>query len=383
MTKSLLKIAFATSALLSGPAFAGDSSSSTDSVDSTIAKFLELKSEYRSRVELERKLRASLYEVDQSIKNLAAKVGQADGNLLLYQSKAEKVAKEIIEIEQKIFQHQKRLIQQLQFSRQLKAQQKIKLLFDHQDLQKSQRLLRQFRLLSKKEKQMIERLNQLADESLAKKRDLEKIARKLIDKKRELKTEEEQLRLEQESKLAISQKVRKLKEKFGDELKKLKSQSQVIKQITKQSFFELKGDLNWPLDGKVSLDYGLIKSRPHGLHFANKGLFFASQKQEPVRAVAEGKVLVSAQLPGLGQVVIISHGDEYFSLYAGLKKKRAVQVEKEVTGGEVIGEIAENGHFYGQGLYFELRHYSDSIDPMNWLKPHQVKQAQLTSMEIK
>jgi septal ring factor EnvC (AmiA/AmiB activator) len=93
---------------------------------------------------------------------------------------------------------------------------------------------------------------------------------------------------------------------------------------------------------------------------------FSCAKDAPVRAVATGKVVFTDLLRGMGKVVIVSHGDGHFTVYAYL-------ADITVSMGQDVEAQAPVGHagFYppagGPGLYFELRFHEKAINPVEWL----------------
>ena len=40
-----------------------------------------------------------------------------------------------------------------------------------------------------------------------------------------------------------------------------------------------------------------------------------------------------------------------------------------VREGETVGRVGETGSISGPGLYFEIRHRSVPVDPLDWLRP--------------
>ena len=88
--------------------------------------------------------------------------------------------------------------------------------------------------------------------------------------------------------------------------------------------------------------------------------------ESPVRAVHAGQGGGERARTGCGNLVIIDHGAETFSLYGQLG---APQVERgaKVERGEVIGTT---GRILAgiPGVYFEIRVDGKPVDPLEWLK---------------
>ena len=129
-------------------------------------------------------------------------------------------------------------------------------------------------------------------------------------------------------------------------------------------FAELKGRMPKPLEGEVIKDSGNEGSRSFNTH---RGIYIRGNFGSDVKAIFPGRVDFSGQLKGYGQVVVINHGERYFTISAYL-----CQIEKSegemVAKGEAIGQIGEAGLLSGPALYFEIRQGGTSLDPLEWLK---------------
>lgn len=99
----------------------------------------------------------------------------------------------------------------------------------------------------------------------------------------------------------------------------------------------------------------------------HKGLFFSAERGTPVRAVHHGKVAVAGSLPGLGPAVVLDHGDNYYTVYAGCARLK-VREGRDVKEGEEIATSGDGSPLFGPGLYFEIRHFTDAVDPRSWIK---------------
>jgi septal ring factor EnvC (AmiA/AmiB activator) len=71
-------------------------------------------------------------------------------------------------------------------------------------------------------------------------------------------------------------------------------------------------------------------------------------------------------LRGFGNLVIVDHGDNYLSVY-GNNEAVLKSVGAAVRAGEVIASIGASGGASESGLYFELRHQGQALDPLKWV----------------
>lgn len=114
----------------------------------------------------------------------------------------------------------------------------------------------------------------------------------------------------------------------------------------------------WPVDP------GLCQTVP-----TKGGLDLVTAEGTPIAASRSGKVMSSGALRGLGNLVLIDHGDGYITVYAHMKKS-VVTEKQRVKRGQVIGYVGSTDAEKSK-LYFEIRKGSGSnynaIEPMQYL----------------
>lgn len=129
-----------------------------------------------------------------------------------------------------------------------------------------------------------------------------------------------------------------------------------------------KGLLIFPVKGKIANLYGPYRHPRLNVHAFRNGIDIAAERGEPVKAVHAGTILYSGWFKGYGSVVIIDHGDHFYSVYAHLEDIFK-SVENRVEAGDVIATAGDSGAMGATGIYFELRHHDRPLDPMEWLQP--------------
>lgn len=169
------------------------------------------------------------------------------------------------------------------------------------------------------------------------------------------------------SKLDLAKSIREIRaarvsreEELSDTLAAIDSLKYRLKNLTDRRFAGFKGLLPWPATGKVVEAFAPSAEPP------SRGIGLSLPEGTPVRAVSWGKVVHADLLRGFGTVVIVYHGDDYYSLYAFLAKAQ-VKNGQEVEKDEVIGAAGYFPEAKGPGLYFELRFGQKPINPMDWL----------------
>src|SRR6202162_3705517 len=80
---------------------------------------------------------------------------------------------------------------------------------------------------------------------------------------------------------------------------------------TSSAFGQLRGQLAWPVAGRVTAAFG--DPRASGVKW--DGVVVATERGAPVTAVSSGRVVYADWLPGLGLLAIVDHGEGYLSLY--------------------------------------------------------------------
>ncbi|HEX8549382.1 MAG TPA: peptidoglycan DD-metalloendopeptidase family protein [Cytophagaceae bacterium] len=124
--------------------------------------------------------------------------------------------------------------------------------------------------------------------------------------------------------------------------------------------------LPWPVaHGNISHHFGK-QAHPvlKGVYVDNLGVDIQTLKNEPVRAVFQGKVITVASVPGMNNVVMIQHGD-FFTVYAKLKNVH-VKTGDEVKSKDVIGEVYTDKNDVSE-LQFQIWENSIKHDPEKWL----------------
>jgi septal ring factor EnvC (AmiA/AmiB activator) len=130
------------------------------------------------------------------------------------------------------------------------------------------------------------------------------------------------------------------------------------------SFKSLRGKLVLPVRGRVSNQFGT--RRPEST-MVWTGWFLRAAANQPVKAVAAGRVVYADWLRGFGNLLIIDHGRGYMSLY-GNNETLYKQVGDSLRGGDTIATVGSSGGNADSGLYFELRFEGKPFDPNKWVR---------------
>lgn len=124
------------------------------------------------------------------------------------------------------------------------------------------------------------------------------------------------------------------------------------------SFASLRGSLASPIDGEVRV----VSARRE--ESDGPGLEFQAPAGTAVRAVAGGRVAFSDTYGSYGRLVILDHGDSYYTVYGGLGTVE-VRVGDDLSRRARLGSIGS--HSQPSALFFEVRRGTRTLEPRGWI----------------
>lgn len=130
-----------------------------------------------------------------------------------------------------------------------------------------------------------------------------------------------------------------------------------------QPFAALRGQLTMPIEGKPINRFGAIRNAD----LRWRGWLIPAEQGDPIRAVHGGRVIFADWLRGQGLLLVVDHGDEWLSLYAQ-NHSLLRAVGDWVSSGEVLSLAGATGGNEMNGLYFEIRHQGEPVDPADWFR---------------
>lgn len=121
-----------------------------------------------------------------------------------------------------------------------------------------------------------------------------------------------------------------------------------------------------PVEGWITSDFGGRRSpygRGYRMHY---GLDIASPTGSPVRAPADGRVLISEAHAGYGRMIIVDHGYGVTTLY-GHASQLFVKEGDLIKRGDVIAAVGSTGSSTGPHLHYEVHVDGIPTDPLNYV----------------
>jgi septal ring factor EnvC (AmiA/AmiB activator) len=128
---------------------------------------------------------------------------------------------------------------------------------------------------------------------------------------------------------------------------------------------EFRGALPWPATGRVVQEFGRRYLPKYSTYTVCNGLRFDAPSGSPVTAVFPGEVAYARFFKGYGNMVVVDHGHDVYSLAAGLATIH-VRVNQPVSMGLRLG-LASPPSDEGN-TYFEIRVGKKPENPRRWLQ---------------
>ncbi|HEV2919856.1 MAG TPA: peptidoglycan DD-metalloendopeptidase family protein [Actinomycetota bacterium] len=132
-------------------------------------------------------------------------------------------------------------------------------------------------------------------------------------------------------------------------------------------FGNLRGRLPWPTEGRIIAAYGAQVHPRFGTRTFRNGVDIEANEGRDVAAVYSGHVIYTGWFKGYGNLIILDHDNEYYTLYAHMAEI-GVREGDDVRQGQRLGTVGDTGSLEGPRLYFEVRYQGKPQDPEQWLR---------------
>jgi len=139
------------------------------------------------------------------------------------------------------------------------------------------------------------------------------------------------------------------------------AEARPVRRASGSTFATRKGGLSQPIAGKIVTVFGRRYDPKASLYTFHKGVDIQGESGGLVRAVFPGKVVFSGKIGGYGQLLILDHGEQYYSLVGRLGESFKGEGES-VKEGEAVGRSSLDG----TPVYFEIRQRHVAVNPVPW-----------------
>ncbi len=324
-----------------------------------------------------RKILGFLYTITRRMKKITQEKDLLTDELFHVQDNVQNLAKIIATLEKQIQSQRAHLQRRLRALYKLSGEGYLGIVFSQQNSQQVDQALKFLKIVTDADYRLIRSYQENIAIYLDKRRRLKSQVQRLLTIENSIKKQEHLLVKEHRAKTRIVSQLEASGAAALKQIRNIRKQTQGITRsetlrdenmegILKASFFEKKGQLPHPVAGKVVQDFGLIRGNGFKIQMSHKGWQYSASAGTPVNAVFDGSVAYADSLLGYGNTIIVDHGDHYYTVYGHLHQPK-VRVGQDVRKGQTIAEAGSTSRRYGDGIYFEIRHFSESENPRGWL----------------
>jgi len=356
-------------------------------------------------IQVESRVSGELAKIDSSLKEKEASLTTLNRDLKVVEGGLEKTRREI-EVVQKDAETRKLLIQ-----KRLVAVYKsgdvgnVRIFFSSESFPQMLENLRYMKAMLDKDRQLVAAYNERIEMLKELKRKLASAARGKENLKGNIESRKHEIEVEKARKASILNQVREDKKNYQVSLRELEANSrrlhaimvrleaasrksytvkarkqskQTVKEAGKDAvasvpptssrgFASQKGRLSLPAQGRIVGSFGRHKHPEFNSYTNSNGISISASSGADVRAVYDGRIVFADYFKGYGNMVIVDHGDGFFSLYAHnsrVLKRTGANVAKN----EVLANVGDVDSQKGPVLYFEIRYQGRPIDPTPWVR---------------
>jgi septal ring factor EnvC (AmiA/AmiB activator) len=133
-----------------------------------------------------------------------------------------------------------------------------------------------------------------------------------------------------------------------------------------EGFVSKKGKLQPPVTGRVVSRFGSPLGEGKDPQATAAGITIDAADGSEIRAIFAGRVIFAGYKRGYGNMVIVDHGMDYYSVTSRMEKISVAEGDI-IDEGSMIGRAGDIATLFDEGLYFEIRHRADPVDPLDWI----------------
>ena len=372
-----MRIGFLMALLACSSAWANTAEETALKLEQLTAQMRELEQGVESRIDQRQSLQRTLREDERAIAKIAANRRDVAQKIASLSARVSSLGSDQQALTEQIVQERTRLVRLVREQYRQGRQPKAKLLLGETDAQKFDRMLHYYDHFSNALKDRVLGFQRLLDQFDQNTTALSSSEASLRSQELELARQETSLKKAYQKRLST---LETIEQSIGDQrnlLAQLKEDRQQLQQLLIEIERSLadhlddvdapliakrKGDLSWPIKGKLTLKFGSQKST-----LSRDGIFISSALGQPVKVVHDGRVVFSEWLRGYGLLLIVDHGEGYLSLY-GHNQSLLRNTGDWVQAGDTVSLTGSSGGYDQSGLYFSMRRDGKSFDPIGWLK---------------
>ncbi|WP_144128649.1 murein hydrolase activator EnvC family protein [Shewanella algae] len=321
------------------------------------------------------KLLQLLKKDEQAIADAARKVNQTENALSDAEKRLSELKLRAAQLDKLKESQQQTLAKQLTSAYLAGNHDYSKMLLNQQDPATIERMLAYYDFLNKARMQAIEQLKQTRQELSAVQQSEQQERNRLNKLVLDQKAQSKRLNQEQDQRQQTLKELQRTISSKASELEQLQIEEASLKRVVEQALTAMRdspsmdglaksrGSLNWPTKGRIKNSFGSQRSG----NVRWKGVMLSAPEGQSISAVAAGKVIYADWLRGFGMVLVVDHGKGFMSLY-GHAQALLKDAGDTVKAGEAVALVGRSGGQTEPGLYFEIRHKGQAVDPANYCR---------------
>ncbi|MBO2610004.1 peptidoglycan DD-metalloendopeptidase family protein [Shewanella algae] len=321
------------------------------------------------------KLLQLLRKDEQAIADAARKVNQTENALSDAEKRLSELKQRAAQLDKLKESQQQTLAKQLTSAYLAGNHDYSKMLLNQQDPATIERMLAYYDFLNKARMQAIEQLKQTRQELSAVQQSEQQERNRLNKLVLDQKAQSKRLNQEQDQRQQTLKELQRTISSKASELEQLQIEEASLKRVVEQALAAMRdspsmdglaksrGSLNWPTKGRIKNSFGSQRSG----NVRWKGVMLSAPEGQSISAVAAGKVIYADWLRGFGMVLVVDHGKGFMSLY-GHAQALLKDAGDTVKAGEAVALVGRSGGQTEPGLYFEIRHKGQAVDPANYCR---------------
>ena len=256
-------------------------------------------------------------------------------------------------------------------------EERLKLFLNQQDPAALSRLLAYHDYISRARTRQLQALSQDLESLRSLSRQIGKEQSRLDRLRQQQQTRKEQLEEHQKQRKGLLKQVDARLQQQGDKLarwqederrlagllKELQNTLHSLELPEQKGFRESKGQLGWPVRGRLRKTFGAQKIG----NLRWDGVIIGAKEGAEVRTIHAGRVAWADWLRGYGLLIIVEHGDGFMSLY-GNNQSLFKETGDWVETGEIIAQAGTGEGHARTGVYFGIRYQGKALNPVRWCK---------------
>ncbi len=323
------------------------------------------------------KLENQLKKIEQDIGATSKSIRQADGQIKQLSAEIKQLDSQLNSLEETKKQQQDIIQQYIRSAYQSSQQSTLKLLLNQEKPNDVARMLEYYDHINRARHKKLEEYQKTINQINELKPKIQSTQAKLVQEKKSLEEKHRaNVKLKSQRKNVIAglnktiktndQKLKKLSADRERLTKLIQALEKAITSMKKPSSFNRPNTqrkaLPWPLKGKIINKFGSWRQQKL---LKWQGVFIAAKEGSSIKPIHYGQVIFADWLRGHGLLIIIDHGEDYLSLYAH-NRSLLKSAGDWVDPNDVIATVGNSGGQTRSGLYFEIRHKGQPINPLKW-----------------